>query len=432
MEQCVKTKERIGNIIKKQGGYIAGTLLMILCLYAPEFKVFPKYTWLLAVIGLALFATDIIKKRRIDKYGIILYGLCAFAAVFGICVVLMNQTNDFSFLVFQTGTVLSLFRNYLVIGFVDRFSVKNEKSGIQQYMSMYIDACVVCVVFTLAFIVFPTFRSYWLGSVIHSEYMDYFVYQYRYSLSGFAAFAYSSTFSIALIFNAFLLGKNVENKKCFRYLSTYVLLIVGAFFYGRITIVAIAISVILIAYITKLKKNAIKRIVLPLAIAVTVLVGGVILLAQFNESAKLWKDWAFAIIAQIFSKDGITDYSVVHMFEDMYFAVDMRTFLFGTGYFGATGKYPVTDVGFLREIIYFGILGCIANYLQPLLFIYGVEKHSKKDKALKALLVSVLLIFIVLEMKGDAYHRILLSVMPLYYLKRMESKKEMDRYSLEK
>ena len=121
---------------KQVGLYIAGVILMVLCLFSPEFRFPLKYTWVLAGLGLALLLWDVWKHRRIDHQALILYGLCGVSAVLGLCMVLLNGTGDYTYLVFQIGTLLSIFRNYLVIGLADRCCVDGE-SRVQKYLDMY-------------------------------------------------------------------------------------------------------------------------------------------------------------------------------------------------------------------------------------------------------------------------------------------------------
>ena len=113
---------------------------------------------------------------------------------------------------------------------------------------------------------------------------------------------------------------------------------------------------------------------------------------------------------------------------------ELPTLLIGDGKYTMPGGYYYmsTDVGFMRAILYFGIFGCLLNYLLPLTFECAILRRSRGDKALRWTMLALTIVFVVLEMKGEAYHRMLLAVMPIYYLIQSEEKpngKTVDRHS---
>jgi hypothetical protein len=154
-------------------------------------------------------------------------------------------------------------------------------------------------------------------------------------------------------------------------------------------------------------------------------------LEKTNESFANWSNWAFAIVEQLFSGEGITDYSVTHMFEDMYYLPEFKTFLVGDGmYTMPNGSYyGKTDVGFMRAILFFGISGCLVNYSMVYMVLLKIKKKAFSFKPLKGLLLFLCLSMIVLEMKGEAYHQFLTAIIPIYFLLKIDQKESMDGLS---
>ena len=139
-------------------------------------------------------------------------------------------------------------------------------------------------------------------------------------------------------------------------------------------------------------------------------------LSTVNESFQYWRDWSFAIIDQLFSNNGITDYSVTHMKEDMFFMPEIKTLLIGDGkYTLESGSYYMhTDVGIMRGVLFFGILGNFVNYLM----VYYVAKKTcgkTDDKKLITMVLFVCVMVIILELKGEAYQRGLQILLPIFY-----------------
>ena len=158
-----------------------------------------------------------------------------------------------------------------------------------------------------------------------------------------------------------------------KYFFLYIINIIGCFFYGRICIFAILLSLIYI--LGKLgNKPQIFKIAFTALIIIIALLTLVDYLSTVNESFQYWRDWSFAIIDQLFSNNGITDYSVTHMKEDMFFMPEIKTLLIGDGkYTLESGSYYMhTDVGIMRGVLFFGILGNFVNYLM----VYYVAKKT--------------------------------------------------------
>lgn len=401
-------------------------ILEILLIFSPEFNFFRQYTWCLAALGIVVFLLYFSNSQYSfnDKTSLnILYTLVVCFA-WSLCVLIINGSNEFNYIVFQIGTTLTIFRNFLLVALIRNLCRKGKISNTEYYLNILNWACLIYVAFTLIFIAMPSFKEFWCNSIVSSEEVDYVAYQFRYSLNGFAAFASSTIFSIAILASAFLIAKNIKNKKVYKYLLFYIVNLVGCFFYGRICLIAVGVSGLYLVIILWRKKRFRKLLLIFILIAclLLMLLNG---LAEANDTFKIWKGWAFSIIDGLLSKKGVTDYSVTHMFKDMYFMPSLKTLIIGDGMYieESTGRYYMhTDVGFMRAILYFGVFGCLLNYALFFVFWNGIWKMTKADKQWRGFLVCFLLVFIVLEMKGEAFHRCAMIIMPLYYAFKYDKK----------
>lgn len=205
--------------------------------------------------------------------------------------------------------------------------------------------------------------------------------------------------------------------------------VIGCFFYGRIALVGIILG----AFIILTHNNStrkIMKIVWRVIIVVALLVALINYLASINEGFMYWKEWAFAAIEQIFIDREITDYSFTHMVKDMYYLPDdIKTVLVGDGFYTnkvGNGYYGSTDVGFMRIMLYAGLPGLFLSYVTVIYCVY-IAMRKADEKLTKRFLWFFLILWVVLECKGEAYHRILTLLYPLLIM--LPNKKKHIRLS---
>lgn len=191
--------------------------------------------------------------------------------------------------------------------------------------------------------------------------------------------------------------------------------VIGCFFYGRIALIGILLAALLILLNSKNVSKKLK-IIWRVVLITVILVAIVNYLATINDSFLYWKNWAFAIVNQLFVERKVTDYSVTHMFEDMYYMPEIKTLLIGDGYYTdplSNGYYGHTDVGFMRLVLYSGVPGVILAYGLLCYCVY-IAYQRMPDKISRRFVMCVVVLWIVLECKGESYHRILSLIYPLY------------------
>ena len=387
------------------------TILFVLTVFAPDFKFLPRYTWGLAVGGfICLFDRKFV--RSIEFYSmqnrnyfvILMFSMLCLAVI-----PFLHGTGDTSYIELLVGIALVALRNVLLIYVL----YKNGcQSVFEEYCKYLVNACCVCVIFTLLFIIFPEFKTFWNYDVLApAAEQKYYKYQYRYSISGFAAFTYSSIFSVAVIVAAYLLVTPTNKRNG---LIQFIMIVLGCLFYGRVTFFGIVAALMFILF-SKCKIDKLIRILSTLIVSG---VGGILLInyiSTINDDFLVWKEWAFAFVKQLFIEGEVTDYSVKSMFENMYFLPSFETFILGDGmYTNADGSYYMsTDVGYMRIILYSGVFGMLIAF-GPMWFLLRKAYKLSFTSSQKSLFFFILIIWFVLEAKGDMYHRILMLVYPIF------------------
>lgn len=403
--------------IKTVSRYIFLALLFVFVLFTPPIRFLPFYTWLLALLGIfTLRDRKFIKMIGLwSKTNVEFLKYLAFVIVINCIIIpIIHGAVDLSYIPLQIGIILCLLRSVLLIYCLHRYT---KGSIMSQYCKYFFIACCIYVSFTLVFIFEPGFKSFWLDTVltdVKDMSLDFAVYEFRYSLDGFAAFSSASVFSFACLFCSYLIASS-RNVSIIM-IACLMLMVIGCFFYGRVSLIGMLLGGLLIVWTS----GSIFKTVRIIAIIVAFVFGLLAVLnivSQSNESLVAWQDWAFSIVKQLFVEKEVTDYSVTHMVEDMYYIPDAITILFGDGkYSNADGTYyGHTDVGFMRLVLYGGIFCLIFVYTIIFKLSRNIVRVSNSVIFKRFILLSVIL-FLVLEMKGESYQRAIMMLYPLFFL----------------
>lgn len=393
-----------------------------LIIFTPVFKLLPKWTWIVAGVGI-LFMLDEVFARSMgytSKGFLMVFALMSINTITSITIPVFYNTNDFTYAPIFVGLILCTFRAIFLSSVFRK--LYRDNATIDYYIEFFVNSCILYFSFTVLFVIFPQFKEFWMNSVIIPvEGSDYFAYKYRYGLDGFAAFGTATIFSLGIILSAYLVIANNLTKKEFSIrLIKYILVCSGSFFYGRICIFAIAISLLYIFTLCKSRKK-LSKIFICLVIIFGSAYLGIVSISRVNQDIKVWVDWSFEIIVNLFNGDIKRSYSVSHMLEDMYFIPSLKTIMFGDGRYKAIigeGYYMSTDVGFMRPLLFFGIFGLGINYSMLIIILKKIYSYFSKlkNKSGKVLVISILLITAILEMKGEAFHRVLYCILPIYFI----------------
>lgn len=399
------------------------TLIYVLIIFTPPIRFLPHYTWFLALLGAGTL-TDHRFKNLIgfsNNSNRSFITFLAFVLFFNsIIIPVTHGFADFSYIPLQLGIVLTLLRSVLLIYCLYKWG---KGDILSQYSKFFFIACCIYVAFTLVFILDSNFKQFWLDTVlanVEDKSVEFAAYEFRYSLDGFAAFSSASVFSFACLFCSYRVA--INRKINIMQIACLIIMVVGCFFYGRVSLVGMLLGAILIIWSSESIGKSIK-IVAIILVYVLALLSILNFASQSNPSLVAWQEWAFSIIKQLFVEKEVTDYSVTHMVEDMYYFPDFFTILFGDGkYTNNNGTYyGHTDVGFMRLILYGGI-ACLLLVYSLLIFLSKVIARSSKSVVFKRFILLSTVLFFVLEMKGESYQRAIMMLYPLFLIQNYKNK----------
>lgn len=392
------------------------SFFFLILLFAPPFrqvKFLPKYSWVLAAVGLlTLLDGDFRKHIHFFSPGsLALWGFMGLGAACACVIPILHGTWDFSYIPLYIGLLFSLFRSVLLVYILFKRNPDNIWENLCRY---FLNVCVIYVCFTLVFSVFPSIRDFWLDEVLYGvTQSNYHAYAFRYSIDGFSAFHASTSFAFAALIAGYAIAR--EQKISYILLVKYVFIAIGCCFYGRISFVGLGLSfVIIFTAKGQLKKNL--ALLWRGAIIISVFLLLVEVLSMNSASVASWKKWAFDIFRQLFVEGEITDYSFTHMFQDMYFLPKASTLLFGDGLYtepGSQSYYMHTDVGYMRTVLYGGLPFLLISYA-AWLYLSWCSFKVAPTMLEKTLVVLLVVLWVVMEMKGEAYMRFLYLSYPFY------------------
>lgn len=136
--------------------------------------------------------------------------------------------------------------------------------------------------------------------------------------------------------------------------------------------------------------------------------------------------FSFQIVYNKQSTGKFTTTSTENLFKNMYFPIEEgKTLLVGDGkYNNADGSYyKGTDAGYMRNILYFGILGFI------LLFFYQIKFFTWDKRKDLFLNITILIYILIMHIKGDVlgFSIIMQSILFLIYLSNIFEKNIIEK-----
>ena len=374
------------------------------------FQGIPSGTWTLiyASIPLVYFMINY-KRALLYAYFFqrcrILYLSLILLLSWSLIVVVYNQTYDFSFL----GEIANLIKNIIVYIFLfDLLSLTWKEENKQlMFMKIYVLVCFLYIGSTLFFVFLPEQKLHWNNIILLSELdanltndLTYFT---RYGWAGFSGFTISFKILIGEIFLLYFAS---------RYWFVSILMIVmgaGAFCYGRIG--GFLSLFVIIAYgVNQIYFRGIKFIynIFKFSLLLSVILYGFLYFFSDNIFVLTWINWVSTPIDSFIyglNYGQITfGGSTNHMIEDMYFVPEENTIVFGDGYYtNMDGSYYMhTDVGIMRSILFYGIIGCMIGYGTLLAYCASVYEKMRCNKDYMGRLCTIFIftVTIIYEFKG--------------------------------
>lgn len=374
-------------------------LILLTFMFVFAFKIYSIIDSTIIVGGILtaiLFINRGYRKKIYDmicnKYTYILIICFLTLIVWSIGTTLINNVRDFTYLktLFHLCIVIAI--GYELIAYID---YKNKKSKILNYViiSFLIQSSLQWFFFLFPSVskIFNIFRTEGmiLNNIKYAGYRGLAI-----SSSGF--FGLSSAYGLISIlyftkYNTLFKNNTVK-------ILMFLLMFSGTFFAGRTGFVALPFIFILLMVKAIKNRKEIKRKINKKTILISIMCLIFIILLyvitfKIPKFAQMYS-YAFELFENIFSGDGFTTTSTDKLIAMYNREISPKTFIIGDGkYTDKNSYYMNTDVGYLRKIFYFGILGTIMSFiLQAILLI------KKKNDLYNYL---IFLFLIVLELKGE-------------------------------
>lgn len=322
---------------------------------------------------------------------------------------LINETNDISYLKMLVSLIYKIGLGSFSFMLFKR--VLHKQATLNNYFTSFILSCLFILFTSLLFITFRSISDLWIGRLVPKNELLDEGYFYRVSIIGYTGFDEVSIFSISLLLCAYRISSLLNQKKSIKlYLLIYLILIMGCLLYGRVSIVTLVLSFILLLALTR---NKMKVMTTFLYLFLFLLCAFLLfyLVSKVNGMFKSWFDWAFEPLMAFFTGKKVKS---MNSLKRMYVMPSLKTFFIGDGRYSIPGGYYMNiDVGFLRAIYYFGIFGLISNYMIIISFAVIMAKKLKGN-SYQYLFLFLIINMLLYELKGVMWDGCILYMTTMY------------------
>ena len=319
-----------------------------------------------------------IKKLNLKKFLIV----SAIIVAWSIFVILINKTNDVSFLKNLAKLAITIITGYLLYSLT---YFCNRSSKIINYIILAFLAQTIfqwiCFVAPDLSKLFDFFRGEEALAIATKKYSGY----RGLALSRNPFFTLSISYGVASIIYASKYNTLFKDRKVLKILF-FIVLISGNIFAGRIGFIALLFIPFIIKYHKpKWHKPNKKTVITSIAIILGI-VGTIIAVSPTPQAQKLYK-YAFEATNNLFSGKGIKTDSTNGLIRMLDRSFTPKTILIGDGkYKDGNNYYMKTDVGYYRKIYYGGLT------LLILMIIWHLTLAGKNAKRKEYILITIFLL----------------------------------------
>lgn len=366
-------------------GYVVKFLLGILVsfyFFPFEFTFLPGYNtkMIMAAFGLALWGVNMAKKRSFASNSS-LFTLSVIAIVVslvGLASVVINNTRDFTYASYIVSMWVWLGGAYFA---VEVIKAVRKKMSVELICHYLIGVCVAQCIIAILIDNYPFVKDLVDRYVASAGWIDQADLSDKDRLYGIgcALDVAGTRFSAILVMIAALIGKHKGEDvyRLYAYLISFVVITVIGNMIARTTTVGVVLALVYMiikAYpysftINRTSAGVLKHVVILSVIVLPIMV------SLYNNNPAVREDIRFAFEGFFsLAEKGEWEVSSNDRLMDMYvFPNNAKTWIIGDGYFDGpsntdpyyvgptmTGFYMWTDVGYLRFIFYFGVIGLAA------------------------------------------------------------------------
>ena len=364
-------------------GFIVKILLGILVsfyFFPFEFTFLPGYNtkMIMAVIGLALWGFNLANRRTFESNSS-LFTLSIIALLVSLCgvvSVIANNTRDYAYASYIMSMWVWLGGAYCAVEII---RLVQKKMSVELICHYLIGVCVAQCIIAILIDNFPIVKE--MASMITSSgFLNAADFEGGSRLYGIgcALDVAGTRFAAVLVMIAALIAKYKTNvRRLYVYMMSFIIILVIGNMIARTTIVGVLLAIVywmVVSYpysftINRSSRGVLKHVLLVLAVALPIIIH------LYDNNPVVREDIRFAFEGFFsLAEKGEWDVHSNNRLMEMYvFPDNAKTWIIGDGYFDGpsntdpyyvgptmTGFYMWTDVGYLRFIFYFGLIGLAA------------------------------------------------------------------------
>lgn len=363
-------------------GYVVKILLGVLVsfyFFPFEFSFLPGYNtkMIMAVFGLALWGINLAKQRAFTSNSSLftLSVVALIVSLVGLTSVIFNNTRDFTYASYIMSMWVWLGGAYFVVEVIRGV---HKKVSVELVCHYLIGVCVVQCVIAILIDNYPFVKDLVNSLVATSGFIDQSELANRDRLYGIgcALDVAGTRFAAVLLMIAALINKHkgTDVFRLYLYLSSFAVIVVIGNMIARTTSIGVLMVIIYLlikAYpydftINRGSAGVFKHFIISLIIVLPIVV------FLYNNNPAVREDIRFAFEGFFsLAEKGEWEVNSNDRLMDMWvFPDNAKTWIIGDGYFDGpsntdpyyvgptmTGFYMWTDIGYLRFIFYFGVIG---------------------------------------------------------------------------
>jgi len=330
---------------------------------------------MLALLGLGclLYRSIIYRYISIWKDAITCFSLAIIVSLVGLVSMNINNTNDTAYATYIISMAVWFFAAYMVSILIYKY---HRKISIKLVCIYFIAVCAFQCVSALGVEFNDTFKN--IVDMLVSQNQDSLTKGDRLYGIGASLDTAGTRFSISLIMIVYLLcgtDEKLSNKEAAILVLIFILVAIVGNMIARTTLVGCVVSFILFLYYKRGSLLIYNKYIL-IMFVLCIALGSIVMIYLYNHNDEVYQIIRFGFEPFFnYVEGGEFATSSNQMLKDMYvFPDNFKTWIIGDGYFmnpnthdpyyvgqsSLKGFYMGTDVGYLRLIFYFGLLGLIA------------------------------------------------------------------------
>lgn len=340
--------------------------------------------------------------------------------------IFVNQTRDLSIIKYTNSWVLIMIAGYFIVWLIYKIHKHVNFKLIANYMIMavFIQACISLLMFII-----PPFQQ--LMSQLQQ--LDFATEKKLGDSQGIRLLGFGSTFFTSGIVNGYcliLIAATIKYfkptyKKLLLYIFLFVFITLIGIMMARTTLIGLVMALVILFFPLTLARKSLSRISLKLVgifgqVIICLALIYLFLPVQTKETINNAGEFGFELFINYVRGEGLTSASTDELKTMYVFPSDVKTYLIGDGRFvdpiDPLLYYKETDIGFLRLLYYFGIIGIILFLvIQCILVIIGIRNYGHQGY-IKLFFAMTFLYMLTLNLKGftDLFF---LNILFCYYFK---------------